>query len=105
LYTVTAPRPHHTVAQLTPQLAISTTSLILATRYLERIWGFVELVRFSLIVVVLSNVVAFGFSWIAWFILGQDEFMWVSNLSDLSDIGGVGSASYCERNGTREVRR
>lgn len=61
--------------RLTLQLVISATSLVLATRYLERIWGFVELMRFSLLVVVLSNVVAFGFSWIAWFILGQDEFM------------------------------
>ena len=55
--------------RLTFQLVMSATSLVLATRYLERIWGF------SLLVVVLSNVVAFGFSWIAWFILGQDEFM------------------------------
>ena len=61
--------------RLTFQLVMSATSLVLATRYLERIWGFVELMRFSLLVVVLSNVVAFGFSWIAWFILGQDEFM------------------------------
>lgn len=63
--------------QLIPhsQLIVSATTLVLATKYLERIWGFKELIRFSLITVVVSNVIAFGFSWIAYTILGQEDYM------------------------------
>ncbi|UZJ51009.1 hypothetical protein CBS101457_000329 [Exobasidium rhododendri] len=40
------------------EFIISIVSLPLAGRYLERIWGPVELIRFSLIVIVISNVIA-----------------------------------------------
>lgn len=40
------------------QFIISIISLPLAGRYLERIWGPVELIRFSLITIVISNVIA-----------------------------------------------
>jgi hypothetical protein len=40
------------------QFIISIVSLPLAGRYLERIWGPVELLRFSLITIVISNIIA-----------------------------------------------
>lgn len=43
------------------EFIITAISLPLAGRYLERIWGPIELVRFSLIVIVASNI-------ISWFI-------------------------------------
>ncbi|KAF8632980.1 hypothetical protein AX15_001577 [Amanita polypyramis BW_CC] len=36
-------------------------------KYLERLWGGVELVKFILVSVGLSNVIAFGFNWIEYF--------------------------------------
>jgi len=48
-------------------------TLPLACRYLERVWGARELFRFCAIVVVFSNVIAFGFSWLVYIVLGQEE--------------------------------
>ncbi|WVR06162.1 hypothetical protein IAU60_003192 [Kwoniella sp. DSM 27419] len=47
-----------------------------ACRYLERIWGLRELLRFIAIVVVGSNVIAFGFSWIVWFVVGAEDALY-----------------------------
>jgi hypothetical protein len=55
------------------QLLFSAVTLPLACRYLERIWGFRELIRFCLVVIAGSNIVAFGFSWLTYIILRQDE--------------------------------
>ncbi|OCF31254.1 hypothetical protein I317_06201 [Kwoniella heveanensis CBS 569] len=54
-------------------LITSAITVPLACRYLERVWGFKELLRFTAVVVVGSNVIAFGFSWIVWFVLGQED--------------------------------
>ncbi|KAK4685050.1 hypothetical protein P7C73_g5105, partial [Tremellales sp. Uapishka_1] len=58
------------------EFLVSVVSLPLAARYLERIWGPRELIRFSIIVIVGSNIIAFGFSWLTWFVLGQDEALY-----------------------------
>ncbi|ORY27895.1 eukaryotic integral membrane protein-domain-containing protein [Naematelia encephala] len=55
------------------ELVFSAVSLPLACRYLERIWGSKELVRFCCIVIVGSNIIAFGFSWLMWIVLRQEE--------------------------------
>jgi hypothetical protein len=60
------------------QLAISAVSLPLACRYLERVWGWKELIRFCFIVIIGSNVIAFGFSWLSYIILGTEESLYVS---------------------------
>jgi hypothetical protein len=60
-----------------PQLIISVVSLGFAARYLERIWGPRELIRFCIIVVVASNIIAFGFSWLSWFVLGTEDSLYV----------------------------
>jgi hypothetical protein len=55
------------------QLVISAVSLPLASRYLERVWGWKELIRFCFIVIIGSNVIAFGFSWLSYIILGTED--------------------------------
>ncbi|KAI9631800.1 eukaryotic integral membrane protein-domain-containing protein [Dioszegia hungarica] len=58
------------------ELIFSIITLVLATRYLDRIWGFLEVLRFSAVVIVGSNVIAFGFSWIVWFVTGSEEALY-----------------------------
>lgn len=53
------------------QLVVSAITLPLACRYLERIWSARELVRFVIVTIVGSNVIAFGFSWLTYLVLGQ----------------------------------
>lgn len=57
-----------------PQFIISIISLPLAGRYLERIWGPTELLRFSAVVIIVSNVVAW-FIAVALFVLFRGEKM------------------------------
>lgn len=65
------------VVQLTPlisvQAVVSAIALPLACRYLERVWGARELVRFCCVTIVGSNIIAFGFSWIVWLVLGSED--------------------------------
>lgn len=56
------------------EFIISIISLPLAGRYLERIWGPVEMIRFSLIVIVVSNVVAW-FIAVALYVVTRGEKM------------------------------
>lgn len=46
-----------------PQLIVSLFTLALAGRYLERVWGSQELLRFTLVVVVVSNIIAVIVNW------------------------------------------
>lgn len=55
------------------QFIISVIALPAAARYLERVWGPRELIRFSIIVIVASNIIAFGLSWIEFIVLGHPE--------------------------------
>ncbi|KAK6908389.1 hypothetical protein L486_01957 [Kwoniella mangroviensis CBS 10435] len=57
-------------------LTISVISIPLACRYLERVWGIRELIKFSIITIVGSNIIAFGFSWLMWFVLGQQDALY-----------------------------
>ena len=56
------------------QLVVSAVSLPLASRYLERIWGPRELVRFVLVTIVGSNVIAFGFGWLTYILLRDENY-------------------------------
>ena len=53
------------------QLVISLVTVGLGCRYLERLWGFRELLMFTAVVIVGSNVIAFGFAWLAYLIVGM----------------------------------
>ncbi|KAE8266716.1 hypothetical protein A4X09_0g5625 [Tilletia walkeri] len=54
------------------EFVVSAISLPLAGLYLERIWGPVELVRFTVIVVVLSNVIAWGLAVLIFVVFGVE---------------------------------
>lgn len=58
------------------QAVVSAVALPLACRYLERVWGARELVRFCCVTIVGSNIIAFGFSWIVWFVLGSEDALY-----------------------------
>lgn len=58
------------------QAVVSAIALPLACRYLERVWGARELVRFCCVTIVGSNIIAFGFSWIVWFVLGSEDALY-----------------------------
>lgn len=59
---------------------MSLVTIPLACRYLERLWGIRELVRFTCVVIVASNVIAFGFAWLLYIVLGSDAVVYVSIL-------------------------
>lgn len=54
------------------EFLISAISLPLAGRYLERIWGPVELAKFSLIVIVGSNIIAWFIALVVFVVLGSE---------------------------------
>lgn len=64
-----------TCSSTSPQFIISVISLPLAGRYLERVWGPLELVKFTVIVVVGSNAIAFGLAVIEFLIFRSEMFM------------------------------
>lgn len=64
-----------TLVLVSLQFAVSAAALFISCRYLERIWGPRELIRFCIITIVFSNVIAFGLSWILWFVLGAEDMM------------------------------
>lgn len=55
------------------QLLLSICTIPLCARYLERVWSLNELIRFSALVIVASNIIGFGFSWLQRIVLGQPE--------------------------------
>lgn len=56
---------------------MSLATVPLACRYLERLWGLPELLRFICLVIVGSNIIAFGFSWIVYIVTGSESAMYV----------------------------
>lgn len=53
------------------KLAITLITIPPALRYLERLWGSIETLKFIVATVGVSNIIAFGFNWI--------EFVGTSN--------------------------
>ena len=43
-------------------------------RYFERLWGTVETIKFIVVTIVVSNVIAFGLSWIEYFVFQNPAF-------------------------------
>jgi hypothetical protein len=81
------------------QFLISILTLPLAARYLERVWGAQELVKFVLVTVVVSNVIAVGVNMLESAALGDSAlFMCVWRLFQL--LGFLPSA-VLTRNGRR----
>jgi hypothetical protein len=46
-------------------------------KYLERVWGSVEILKFIIVTVVASNIIAFGLNWIEYMVLGKELFLYV----------------------------
>ncbi|RXW24039.1 hypothetical protein EST38_g1847 [Candolleomyces aberdarensis] len=42
-------------------------------KYLERVWGSIELLKFIVVTIVVSNIIAFGLNWIEYFVIGKPE--------------------------------
>jgi hypothetical protein len=64
------------------QFLLSLLTLPLAGRYLERVWGAQELLKFVLVVVVVSNVIACIVNTVEGVVLGNTElFLFVFSLS------------------------
>ncbi|CAK9780699.1 DUF1751-domain-containing protein [Cutaneotrichosporon oleaginosum] len=57
------------------EFLFSLITVPLACRYLERLWGIRELARFTCVVIVASNIIAFGFAWILYILLGSDAVL------------------------------
>lgn len=59
------------------QFLVSLIAVPFACRYLERLWGLKELLIFTTVVIVGSNVIAFGFAWLASTLVGLEIAMYV----------------------------
>lgn len=45
-------------------------------KYLERLWGAVETIKFIVVTIVASNIIAFGLNWIEFMATGwSDQFL------------------------------
>ncbi|RSH88201.1 uncharacterized protein EHS24_000732 [Apiotrichum porosum] len=55
------------------EFLVALVAVPFGCRYLERLWGMRELLRFAAVVIVGSNVIAFGFSWLTYFVLGSED--------------------------------
>ena len=54
-------------------------------RYLERLWGSIETLKFIVVTIVFSNIITFGLSWIEAFLFGKPElFLYVTHLIPLT---------------------
>lgn len=63
-------------------------------RYLERLWGASETIKFIIVCVGASNIIAFAFNWIEYIATGSELFLYV-----LSDVVLPGLISNCDRYG------
>ncbi|KAF7307091.1 Eukaryotic integral membrane protein [Mycena indigotica] len=55
------------------ELVLSLATMPLSLRYLERLWGSVEILKFIVVSVGFSNIIAFGFNWIEFVVLRDAE--------------------------------
>lgn len=60
----------------TLEFLVSVISLPLAARYLERQWGAVELIKFALVIVTVSNVIAWGVQLLLFGIFRKEALIW-----------------------------
>ncbi|PWZ02454.1 DUF1751-domain-containing protein [Testicularia cyperi] len=58
------------------EFLVSVISLPLAARYLERQWGAVELLKFSTIILVISNIIAWGLQLLLFAVFRKEALIW-----------------------------
>jgi hypothetical protein len=66
---------------LSPQLVLTILVIPHSLRYFERLWGAVETIKFIVVTIVASNIIAFGLSWIEYFVFQNPSFAWVPSHS------------------------
>lgn len=47
----------------------------ISLRYLERIWGSIETIKFIVVTITFSNIIVFGFNWIEYFALRNADLL------------------------------
>ena len=50
--------------EITSQFIATLTFVPASLKYLERLWGSIETLKFIFVSIVASNIIAFGFNWI-----------------------------------------
>jgi hypothetical protein len=60
-----------------PQLVVTILFIPPSLRYFERLWGTVETIKFIAVTIVASNIIAFGLSWIEYFVFQNPAFAYV----------------------------
>ena len=63
--------------RLLPQLVVTILVIPPSLRYFERLWGTAETIKFIAVTIVASNIIAFGLSWIEYFVFQNPAFAWV----------------------------
>lgn len=59
------------------QLAFTLLVIPASLRYLERLWGTVETIKFTVVTVVASNIIAFVVNWLEYLVFGNPVFLYV----------------------------
>ena len=62
-------------ALMTEQLIVSLIVVPPCLRYLERLWGAVETIKFIVVSVTFSNIIAFGLNWIEFIALRNADLL------------------------------
>ena len=57
-----------------PQLVVTILFIPPSLRYFERLWGTAETIKFIIVTIVASNIIAFGLSWIEYFVFQSPAF-------------------------------
>jgi hypothetical protein len=60
-----------------PQLVVTILVIPHSLRYFERLWGTAETIKFIAVTIVASNIIAFGLSWIEYFVFQNPAFAYV----------------------------
>lgn len=74
------------------QLLFTLLVIPASLRYIERLWGSVELLKFIAITVTASNIIAFCLNWIEYVVLRMPGLLYVS-----AQITGLVPSQFCGR--------
>ncbi|KAI0803331.1 eukaryotic integral membrane protein-domain-containing protein [Irpex lacteus] len=58
------------------ELAFTLITIPASLRYLERLWGAAETLKFIVVTIAVSNIIAFGLNWIEYFVLRSPLFLY-----------------------------
>ncbi|KAH8099341.1 eukaryotic integral membrane protein [Cristinia sonorae] len=58
------------------ELAFTLLVIPASLRYLERLWGAIETLKFIVVSIVVSNIIAFGLNWLEFFVLRSPLFLY-----------------------------